>query len=522
MKNIIIILALLLSSLLSSGQQNPLRATNSLTVLGDTLYLVGVNRTDTVMGYWYLGDWYWKFNNDGDSLLFLNSVGVAVNTNIGGSGATPAGVTGELQYNNQGALGASSKLHWNPSAGILTLADSGGSDNPIFVVDVPGNQLTLGDASATLTINGQTYTFPPSNDAGKFLYNSDGGNLVWQSAVQYFTLASVTAAQDSATNNNFIPGTFYKIPSPGGFTGSFVILQAATDSTLSVSGSGKFINDSMSAEVDATIWYDLTNNVVQRVYASPYPGFPANDVTDYSGYGSIAMFPFDNTNFTGNVLKEVLITTINAGFFISNTLNGASNSIAIDIRNSSSVTSVTMQDGSSLNVGSVSTSGAANVNIGAGAIVVLTDNHGLTNCIIGDGLQLDFTNIAAGYTPSGKYYTAEGSNFVVTSSDNADANPNGSNRLDMADFPWAGIVTIDNATNDLVDFQNYPLDHKITINYTVTGDVTNAGNIRFPTNPSIGGSPLTLGGASSSDYFIIEAAPDDPPNFVRIIQWGIY
>jgi len=73
--------------------------------------------------------------------------GVATVNATGGGGGTPAGSTGEIQYNNAGAFGASANLAWDNTNTRLNL---NAPTSPTGVLNVRGKGATSGTSSSRL------------------------------------------------------------------------------------------------------------------------------------------------------------------------------------------------------------------------------------------------------------------------------------------------------------------------------------------------------------------------------------
>lgn len=342
--------------------------------------------------------------------------------------------------------------------------------------------------------------------------DATGGGSSSAADTSYQSLASVAAAQDSSTNHHFHVGRFYKIPDIGGFTGSFIILQATTDSTLVVSGNGKFINSVMSVPINAELDYDLPGDVVHRVKGGIGV---SNTVEDYYGNNAISAFPFDNGNYDGNYLYNVQINNfnvsgVNFGPFSFNKLYQCT----IDLQGGSELYGCTVLPTTIITLNNASN--LDNTTVDAFCAITMPNGHRLEGCRIGESKILDLSAIASGYTATGKFYTAEGSNFEIDKN-YANTDPDNTNTLDMADYQWAGIVIVSNSGNfGLSLITNHPTDHSVKIVFDGTStDVDNLVDIRMPSSPSLG-SPATF---SAGDYFTFEHLTG---SIVRIINWGIY
>jgi len=150
----------------------------------------------------------------GDSLKLISGCGArlgAVYAPVGGGGGTPAGSTGEIQYNNAGAFGASSNFVWdnsNKRIGIGTTpsymidglastngairynlknSNSGNSAQALYQVENDeGNALQMGFASSA-------YTTVGLNTARLAYIQSNGGRILFKSNSR----GALAAAQDS-------------------------------------------------------------------------------------------------------------------------------------------------------------------------------------------------------------------------------------------------------------------------------------------------------------------------------------
>lgn len=140
----------------------------------------------------------------GTNVTVAKSNGVATVNATGGGGGTPAGSTGQIQFNNAGAFGASANLAWDNSAVQLNI---GAPSSPTGKLNVKGAGTTSSTVNLRLTnsgntellkvsdnglvnINGRLNTITPSitgresiiksqvSDAGNdafFLYNATSG-----------------------------------------------------------------------------------------------------------------------------------------------------------------------------------------------------------------------------------------------------------------------------------------------------------------------------------------------------------
>lgn len=89
----------------------------------------------------------------GTNVTVTKSNGVATVSATGGGGGTPAGSTGEIQYNNAGAFGASSNLAWDNSNVRLNV---GAPSAPTGKLNVKGGSTTSSTVNLRLTDSGNT------------------------------------------------------------------------------------------------------------------------------------------------------------------------------------------------------------------------------------------------------------------------------------------------------------------------------------------------------------------------------
>lgn len=239
--------------------------------------------------------------------------------------------------------------------------------------------------------------------------------------LSFFGPVSLTVSQAQAmaggTPTYFTPGRRYKITDAydqGGGDMAVITIVAASTTTLEDYGFGTFKNAAMTDAVSCQMWYDLTADKIYRIY-DPVKN---NDVSVSDVFTSINRFRFDDADFKKNVLINV--------------------DIAVAL------------DAASEMVGCVLTD----------CVLRASSEFHFTNCRIGAGKTVDMSNIAAGYTQSGSVYDGDRSTFTITSADSSAVNPDGSNIIDMDSFKFAGILIVDDDTNDLTSFANIPTDHE--------------------------------------------------------------
>ena len=206
---------------------------------------------------------------------------------------------------------------------------------------------------------------------------------------------TVAQAQYMATNSLFTPGQLYEITDLTGgsvaLAGSYIILSAFSTSSLYLTGNGIFENGAMSGFVSAEMDYDLTNDVIHRVKASPDGVLPVNELTDY-GAGSISVFPFDNVNAYGNTLINNYIDNFSIALFKNNYF---ANLTEFEADNSSTIQGCICSAEAYFQCGPSSACTMTRVTMGAACYVALIDNHTFRDCIIGDELGIDLYSIAA-------------------------------------------------------------------------------------------------------------------------------
>lgn len=249
--------------------------------------------------------------------------------------------------------------------------------------------------------------------------------------LSFFGPVSLTVSQAQAmaggTPTYFTPGRRYKITDAydqGGGDLAVITIVAASTTTLEDCGFGTFKNAAMTDAVSCQMWYDLAADKIYRIYEPTQN----NDVSVSDNFTSINRFLFDNTSWVDNRFVNVHVT---AGFDADSTMDGC---------------------------------------ILTNCEVTMDIEFHFTNCRIGSGKTVTISALTSGYTQSGSVYDGDRSTFTITSADSSDVNPDGSNIIDMDSFKFAGILIVDDGTNDLISFANIPTDHE----WEIRGEVGSA------------------------------------------------
>ncbi len=323
---------------------------------------------------------------------------------------------------------------------------------------------------------------------------------------------TVAEMQALATGNQLIvdKGLTYQITNAYSNT-AVINIKAFSTSVLYDYGFGTFQNAAMSNPVYCQMCYDLTSDFISRFFDS----VKLNDISqniDGSGGTSLTLLPLDNTQVFDNTLIDCTIGNSNGFIIGSGSFSGVyAKRATIDMINNSNISNCNIYG--SVDLGGVSSSSLNTCNIYGTA--VLLDNHTLSSCTIGAGKTVDLTNIAAGYSQTGKEYVGNVSTFEVIPADNAAVNPDGGNAINMSAFAFAGILKPDDGSNNLDTFSNFPLDHSWII-APVTSDiiVREVDNIQLLVAAS---SPLTISG-THKDWVSFQVCPTDATLVQTIIE----
>ena len=280
-----------------------------------------------------------------------------------------------------------------------------------------------------------------------------------------FGPVSLTVAQAQAmaggTPSYFKPGRLYKITDA--YSGVAVInIKAYSTTLLENYGFGTFQNNQMAAAVYCFIWYDLATDNINRVYDPIKNNDVSNSTT--GGGNAIDQYKFNDADWLDNRLVDCEIN----GIYVNNFKNNNMTRCILNLDNSGGDicgnTVLGTDPGDTATTLTIGTDSGAcyltNCLIGGNAVITMTNAHTLKNCTIGAGKTVDLTNISSGYTQTGSVYESNRSTFTITQSDNSAVNPDSSNIIDMAQFPFAGILIVGDISNDLSRFINFPNDHK--------------------------------------------------------------
>jgi hypothetical protein len=203
-------------------------------------------------------------------------------------------------------------------------------------------------------------------------------------------------------------------------------------------------------------------------------------------------------------------------------LNDIGQGTTIDIQKGSVILGNVIKDAVSFLVGSLSACDIERCVIGSAATFVATDNHTIYNCVIVDGKTVDLTYISAGYSANGYTYDNLASNWKVTAADHISVNPNGSNEIDVVQFPWAGDIYVNDYSIALDRISNLPADHSITIHLALSPgsgslEIRDTGNMLFPSMPQL----LAPANLEIDDYITVVQAESDYTK-AKIKSYAIY
>jgi hypothetical protein len=141
-------------------------------------------------------------------------------------------------------------------------------------------------------------------------------------------------------------------------------------------------------------------------------------------------------------------------------------------------------------------------SIDIGSLVALQPGQTLTNCKIGSDVTMDLSLIVptsvVPYTAQDCEFRNGFSSFPITSDSSPAVNPDGSNTIDMTNFPWAGVVVIDDPTNELYTVVG-PFGQPVTIapagvTQVIKDHTASGGNIYMD---AVTGGTVSIGTAAS-------------------------
>jgi len=333
-----------------------------------------------------------------------------------------------------------------------------------------------------------------SSVTGTYPILSSGGSTP-DISIEQVTQHTVAEMQALAGGADLIAGQIYQITDA--YSGVAVInIKAYSTTVLEDYGFGVFQNNQMAASVNCFMWYDLTTDKINRIYEP----LRNNDVSVSSeGANAIDQFKFNQPSWKNNVLVDCTFNGVTLAKFQDNNMTRCT--LVLDdtegVINGNTVLGTNSDDTpTTLSIGTDATACfLTNCLIGGNAVVTLTNGHKLKNCTIGAGKTVDLTNIASGYEQIGKVYDGDNSTFEITSNDASEVNPNGSNIIDMAKFPFAGVLVVSDGTNKINEFTNFPTDHGWVIVFFAYTDITMGlmGNIQANLNGVLTSSSFSAG-----------------------------
>jgi hypothetical protein len=266
-------------------------------------------------------------DNQAAKTVTLPVVGITAGTNVtvsstGGdftinaSGGAPAGSTGQIQYSNAGAFGASSNLFWDNANGRLGV----GTNAPALTLDVNGtariqNSAQLATTSGAVIINTTT---------------DDGVNKLQVSGGTLLRGAGTTLFVQNSSSQNILRARDDGVILLGNSTNRPLLFPASAISTPSISGTALQISlDNSSART--TTGFDFLITSGTRDYTSGNVDVLrlTNAFTPTSGSGTMNIFALNPTiNQTGGA------SGITRGLHVNPTLTAASNWRSIEWSNS--------------------------------------------------------------------------------------------------------------------------------------------------------------------------------------------
>ena len=342
-----------------------------------------------------------------------------------------------------------------------------------------------------------------SSVTGTYPILSSGGSTP-DISIEQVTQHTVAEMQALAGGADLIAGQIYQITNAYAST-AVINIKAYSTSVLEDYGFGTFQNNQMAESVYCTMWYDLTTDKINRVYEP----LRNNDVSNSTNGGgnAIDQFRFNNSYWLDNVLVDCTFNGVTINRFLDNNMTRCT--LVLDdtdgIVGGNTVLGTDVDDTpTTLSIGTDATAcSLTNCLIGGNAVVTLTNGHKLKNCTIGAGKTVDLTNIASGYEQIGKVYDGDNSTFEVTAADNSAVNPDAGNIIDMAKFPFAGVLIVSDGTNDLDEFTNFPIDHGWQVVFTVLVSSIGVGveNIQANLNGVLTSASFAAGGLTGDEVW---------------------
>jgi hypothetical protein len=202
-----------------------------------------------------------RYNSDNNVLEY---VGSGTWTTIGAAGVTtPAGSNTQIQYNNSGALGASSNLTWTTGTTTLTVNGSVSATNNVnvakYVVLSPQAALaaptplklaTLGDTSVSAPSNGQCLTYSTGSAAWINGSCASGSGAVLTVTKQIFTTTTLgTAYTTTYTPHAGLLYATVEVVGPGGGGGAVNLGAAAKVDCGGGGGAGGYVRATLTGSL---------------------------------------------------------------------------------------------------------------------------------------------------------------------------------------------------------------------------------------------------------------------------------
>ncbi len=397
--------------------------------------------------------------------------------------------------------------------GLTTSADEaiGNFNSTLFDHNYTFNYVNTASQSitvstiATIEVN-QDATIILAADGDKLSITYSALASIWQTNGDCFVTAAtsggitnVTVAQLQALVGVFKPLQYFEIGDAYGGASSALLIQAYDTTTLFPTGYGPFQNGAMFGPVNFTQGYQLASDFINLLENTDTSQTCLNIYITNQNNAGIDNIDFSNGNFNNlNLLDPDTssLDTTSSGMY--NVIAGlgarfktfpgctigdivVGTQAIIDLRDQGSGPS-TLSGGT----------------YGNNCFLRLWDSHSLTNCTLGPGLTIDLATIPAGYSATGKSYTADGSNFVADFTEDLDGLTlfNIASMSDGGDYSFCGNFNVTGDFNIDTILSNL-LDHSILILCTNGTQTTwiSGGNIR-----TSGGQPITAQINASDDY----------------------
>jgi hypothetical protein len=375
------------------------------------------------------------------------------------------------------------------------------------------DNLTVRDANLIVSdLEALNNATPPSGGVqsvtGSIVDNTDPDNPV------ITIVLSQTLAQAQSNNGTYTKGSWVQVTEDiGGITGSADTIFPVIEGGF-LAGTGwcqTFENTGMAATRMVEIDWDVTADFVSRI-KEPKQG---NTVTAHYSTVGLENFPFDTSTMFGVNLIDPNVCNIDVAAIVGGSTFEEYGTITLGAG--------TTFRGTAGQEATVTLSGTATFTgeVGANGGVTLFGTQALNWCKIGVNKNVDCSGISSTYTQTGAVIDGDVSTFVITSTDSAAVNPSVTNDIDMATFPFAGVLIVDDGANNLQTFLNFPTDHSWMVEpatgaAAVIDDYTAGGDANIYLNTLLQTATISIHG-DDFEFIQFKAARNDNTKVVALL-----